>query len=157
MTLRAIAQRERANRRIDSGRTTTGTVHSSVETDAESRPGRNIAHPYRTRGERASRHQEPWSSEEDAELEDVLGRMSTRAVALRMGRSVTSIWSRASYLGVSPYSGDGRYTASELARTLDLPVNTVLLWCEREYLRAQKMVDAAEVESGGSTGTGIAH
>ncbi|MGE5102921.1 MAG: helix-turn-helix domain-containing protein [Deltaproteobacteria bacterium] len=49
------------------------------------------------------------------------------------------MWSRSSQLGLSPYSEDGRLTASEVARLLDVHVNTVLLWCRRGYLSATRL------------------
>jgi hypothetical protein len=65
--------------------------------------------------------------------------MPTPRVAGLLGRSLGAIRARGSYLGVSPRSEDGRYTASELARELDVPVNTVILWCQRGYLSAEKL------------------
>ena len=88
---------------------------------------------------RPPRHRRRWTAKDDDLLEDLLGVVSTRVVAIRLGRTVPAVWSRASYLGISPYSGDGRYTASEIARLLAIPVNTVLLWCQRGYLPARKV------------------
>ena len=88
---------------------------------------------------RPHRHRRRWTIADDELLAGLLGVVSTRVVAARLGRTVGGVWSRASYLGLSPYSGDGRYTASEVARLLDLPVNTVLLWCQRGYLAARKV------------------
>src|SRR5437762_13813147 len=88
---------------------------------------------------RPVRHRRRWSAAEDAMLEDLLGSRSTRSVARRTGRTVQAVWARASYLRLSAYSADGRYTASELARLLGVPVNTVLLWCQNGYVRATKL------------------
>jgi hypothetical protein len=80
-----------------------------------------------------------WTDDEDFLLADQLGTATTATVAHRLDRSIAAIWSRASYLGLSPYSEDGRYTASEVARALGVHVNTVLLWCRRSYLKAEKI------------------
>lgn len=85
------------------------------------------------------RHRRRWSRDEDDLLEDLLGRQSTEAIARRMGRTMQAIWARASSLRLSPYSADGRYTASEIARILDVPANTVLLWCGRGYVSAHRV------------------
>lgn len=86
-----------------------------------------------------ARHNRRWTQDEDQVLRELAGTMRTEHLARKLGRTVGAVWSRCSYLKISLYAEDGRYTASELARALGLPRNTVISWCRSGIVKARKV------------------
>ena len=78
-------------------------------------------------------HRRGWTAEEDAHLAEWVGRISAKAIARQLGRSVLSVESRAARLEFSLRVRDG-YNLTDLAQVLGVRYLRVKGWVDRGLL-----------------------
>jgi len=74
-----------------------------------------------------------WAKEEDALLEELVGELTFKTIAKKLGRSISSVAARADYLDLSRRAAWG-YTLSMAAKLLGVGHRTVERWADKGHL-----------------------